>query len=108
MDNPEEIAYQVLIDKYLADNAKFKQGSVVYFEHMVHKNNQQHIKLSVGIVTEISLRKRLVERGEHSYETHDIVYDIVSPKGLFKSVGECKVISASEFIYREYLKQQPR
>lgn len=108
MDNSEEVAYQVLEDKYLCDNAKFKQSSVVYFEHVVHKDNQQRIKLSVGIVTEINLRKRMVDRGEHSYVTHDIVYDIISPKGLYKSVGECKIMSASSFIYREYLKNQPR
>lgn len=108
MDNPEENAYQVLEDKYIADNAKFKQGSVVYFEYVAVKDNQQRLKTSIGIVTEIGLRKRMVDRGEHSYETHDIVYDIISPKSIFKAVSECKIMSASAFIYREYLKNQPR
>lgn len=102
MDNPEEVAYQVLETKYVIDNAKFKQGSVVYFEHTIG----QRVKTSVGIVTEVLLRKRTVSRRKKSYITHDIVYNIVSPKGTFTSISECKICSASEYIFREYLKNQ--
>ena len=106
MDNPEEVAYQVLETKYVMDNAKFKQGSVVYFEYVVKDNNQQRLKTSIGIVTEISLRKRIVNKENYSYITHDIVYNIISPKGTFTSISECKICSASEYIFREYLKNQ--
>ena len=106
MDNPEEIAYRVLEHVYIINNAKFKQGSVVYFEYVFKDNNQQKLKTSVGIVTEISLRKRTVDKENYSYITHDIVYNIVSPKGTFENITECKITSASEFIFREYLKNQ--
>ena len=106
MDNHEEVAYQVLETKYIIDNAKFKQGSVVYFEYVVKDNNQQRLKTSIGIVTEVCLRKRTVDKENYSYITHDIVYNIVSPKGTFENITECKITSASEFIFREYLKNQ--
>lgn len=106
MDNPEEVAYRVLEHVYIIDNAKFKQGSVVYFEYVFKDNNQQKLKTSVGIVTEVSLRKRIVNKENYSYTTHDIVYNIVSPKGTFTSISECKICSASEYIFREYLKNQ--
>lgn len=102
MDNREEVAYQVLETKYVIDNAKFKQGSVVYFEHTVG----QRVKTSVGIVTEVLLRKRTVSRRKKSYITYDIAYNIVSPKGTFENITECKITSASEFIFREYLKNK--
>ena len=102
MDNPEDVAYQVLETKYVMDNAKFKQGAVVYFEHTAG----QRVKTSVGIVTEILLRKRNVERINKSYVTHDITYNIISPKGTFENISECKMTSASEFIFREYLKNK--
>ena len=106
MDNPEEVAYQVLETKYVMDNAKFKQGSVVYFEYVAKETNQQKLKTSVGIVTEVCLRKRTVNKENYSYTAHDIVYNIVSPKGTFTSISECKICSASEYIFREYLKNQ--
>lgn len=105
MDNIEENAYQALEDKYLEDNAKFKKGDIVYYEYSYTKNNQQKLGVSIGIITDRQLSKRTVSRGDKSYVTHDIVYNIIHPRGTIV-VTECKCTSVSAYIYREYLKNR--
>lgn len=116
MDNPEEVYYQSLEDQYLQECAKFSEGDVVYFEH---KNEQdittcmgtvtdKSIKTSVGIVVDRSIKKISRPDSKNNDYLSIICYDILTPKGLFESISECKITSASKFIFREYLKKQPR
>ena len=72
MDNPEEARYECLEEQYLIENAKFKVGNIVYFEHTVE-------------------------------DKHKMCIDIVTPVELCESISECKLCSASDFIYREYI-----
>ena len=116
MDNPEELYYQSLEDQYLQECAKFSEGDVVYFEH---KNEQdittcmgtvtdKSIKTSVGIIVDKAVKKIVKSTTNGETRLSIICYDIVTPKGLFESISECKITSASKFIFREYLKKQPR
>ena len=99
MDNPEEVYYNDLEEQYLAENAKFKAGDVVYFEHKV---DDKH-RMCVGIITKYGIKNyiRHTSRGESRFT--GIVYDIITPIELVESVAECKITSASDFIYREYI-----
>lgn len=99
MDNAEECYYTNLEEQYLAENAKFKAGDVVYFEHNV---DDKH-RMCVGVITKYGIKTyiRNTSKGESRFS--GIVYDIVTPIELVESVAECKVTSASEFIYREHI-----
>lgn len=116
MDNPEELYYESLEEQYLQECSKFNTGDVVYFEH---KNEQdistcmgtitdKSIKVSIGIIVDKSIKKIIKSTIHGESRLSIICYDIITPKGMFENISECKITSASQFIFREYLKQQPR
>jgi hypothetical protein len=99
MDNPEEVYYNDLEEQYLAENAKFKVGDVVYFEHNV---DDKH-RMCVGIITRYDIKTYIRNTSKGESRFIGIVYDIVTPIELVYSVAECKITSAREFIYREHI-----
>ena len=105
MDNVADIEYQIIEEKYLNDVAKFNKGDVVYYEYTYTKNNQQKLGLSVGIVHErLLLRTPIVRNGKHD-SIMVIGYKIINPRGIV-TITEPKITSASEYIFREYLKHR--
>lgn len=99
MDNPEEVYYNDLEEQYLAENAKFKAGDVVYFEHKV---DDKH-RMCLGVITKYGIKNYIRHTSKGEYKFTGIVYDIVTPTELCESISECNITSASEFIYREYI-----
>lgn len=100
MDNPEEIYYNSLEEQYVNECAKFNVGDVVYFEHKVNDKTV----MVVGIVLDRGA-KTFVRCGlEKETRFTAIVYDIITPNERCESISECKICSASEFIFKEYLK----
>ena len=106
MDNPEEVYYESLEEQYLQECSKFNTGNVVYFEHKSEQDKS--IKTSVGIIVDKSIKKIIKSTIHGESRLSIICYDIITPKGMFENISECKITSASKFIFREYLKQQPR
>lgn len=105
MDNKTDIEYQIIEEHYLNDTAKFNKGDVVYFEYSYTKDNQQRLGMSIGIVHErLILHIHIVRNGKHD-SIMVIGYKIINPKGII-TVTEPKVTSASEYIFREYLKNK--
>ena len=105
MDTPQELYYDSVEEQYLQECAKFKKGDVVYFEYTDEKdeNNPNHTSVSIGVITKASVKKQLRNFSKKEYVSTIICYDIVSPINLYEDVSECKITSASEFIYREYI-----
>lgn len=115
MDNPEELYYQSLEEQYLQECSKFNIGDVVYFEH----NNEQDIttcmgtitdksiKTSVGIIVDKSIKKIIKSTNNGETCLNVICYNILTSKSMFENISECKICSASQFIFREYLKNKP-
>lgn len=99
MDNPEEVYYNSLEEQYLAENAKFKDSDVVYFEH----NIDDKCRMVIGVITKCGIKTYIRNTSKGETRFIGIVYDIITPIGLVESVAECKITSASEFIYREYI-----
>lgn len=99
MDNAEEVYYNSLEEQYINECAKFNIGDVVYFEH---KTNDKNI-MAVGIVFNRGV-KTFVRCGlEKETKFTAIVYDIITPNEMYDSISECKMTSASEYIYREFI-----
>lgn len=105
MDNAADIEYQIIEEKYLNDVAKFNKGDVVYYEYTYTKNNQQRIGLSIGIIHERLLLRTPVVRKDKQESIMVIGYKIINPKGII-TITEPKITSASEYIFREYLKNR--
>lgn len=99
MDNPEEVRYECLEEQYLKECAKFKVGEIVYFEHTVEDKH----KMCIGVITKCGIKQYNRYSSSGTYKFTGIVYDIVTPIELCESVSECKITSASDFIYREYI-----
>ena len=99
MDNPEEVYYNSLEEQYINECAKFDIGDVVYFEHKVNDK----IIMAVGIVLYRGA-KTFVRCGlEQETRFTAIVYDIITPNERCECISECKIMSASKYIYREFI-----
>lgn len=98
MDNPEEVYYNDLEEQYLKECSKFKVGDIVYFEHIIEDKH----KMCIGIITKYGIKTYIRYTTKGEYKFTGIVYDIITPTELCESVSECNVISASEYIYREF------
>ena len=104
MDNPEEIYYNNLEEQYVNECAKFNFGDVVYFEHKVNDKNV----MAIGIVLDRGV-KTFVRCGlEKEARFTAIVYDIITPNEKCEGISECKITSASEYIYREFISNNNR
>lgn len=105
MDNLADIEYQIIEEKYLNDNAKFNKGDVVYYEYVYNKNNQQKLGLSIGIAHERLLLRNPIVRNGKPDSIMVVGYRIINPRGII-TITEPKITSASEYIFREYLKHK--
>lgn len=104
MDNPEEIYYNNLEEQYVNECAKFNIGDIVCFEHKVNDKTV----MAIGIVLDRGA-KTFVRCGlEKETRFTAIVYDIITPNERCKSISECKITSASEYIYREFISNNNR
>ena len=104
MDNPEEIYYNNLEEQYINECAKFNIGDVVYFEHKV---NDKTI-MAVGIVLDRGVKTFVRCSLEKETRFTAIVYDIITPNEKCECISECKITSASEYIYREFISNNNR
>ena len=104
MDNPEEARYECLEEQYLIENAKFKVGDIVYFEHTVEDKH----RMCIGVITKCGIKTCIRNNSNGEYRYTIIVYDIVTPIELCEGISECKICSASDFIYREYIYNSSR
>lgn len=104
MDDNYDVTYDALLEKYLADTAKFNKGDVVYFEYSYTKDNQQKLATSVGIITRRYLVKVERIRNKKPYAFYSVRYDIAYPYGTAKDISHGHICSASEYIFREYMK----
>ena len=105
MDNPEELYYQSLEEQYVQECAKFNIKDVVYFEH---KDDDLPAKTSVGVIIDRGIKKIFKSTFDKESVLSVICYDIITPHKTFRNISECKICSASEFIYHEYLRNQAR
>lgn len=105
MDNPEELNYQELEQKYLDEYAEFNKGDSVYFEYTAEDGL---LMMEIGIILSKNLvyKTRIGRNGEYTYTV--IVYDIVTPTNVHKGISECHITSAGKYIFREYLKNNSR
>lgn len=106
MDNPEELYYQELEQKYLDECAEFKKGDSVYFEYT--DDSKGLVVMEIGIILSKNLiyKTRTSKNGEYTYTV--IVYDIVTPTNVHKGISECKITSVGKYIFREYLNNNSR
>lgn len=104
MDNPEEVYYNDLEEQYLNECSKFNNGDVVCFEHKVNDKNV----ISIGIVLNRGVKTFVKSSTEKDSKFTAIVYDIITPTELCKSVSECKITSASKYIYSQYISNTSR
>ena len=98
MDNPEELVYQLIEENYLKDVARFNKGDIVYYKPYVNST-----EMSIGIVHEVKLMRSPVIRNGKEDSIMVIRYDILNPKGII-NIPENRMCSASEWIFREFLK----
>ena len=105
MDNNLELYYESLEEQYVQECAKFNVGDVVYFEH---KDDDLPAKTSVGVIIDRGTKKIFKSTSNKENVLVVICYDIITPHRTFKNISECKICSASEFIYHEYLRNQAR
>lgn len=106
MDNVLELYYDSLEEQYLRECAKFNVGDVVYFEYK--ETEGISADTSVGVIIDRGTKKIFKSTANKESVLVVICYDIITPHRTFKSISECKICSASEFIYHEYLKNQAR
>lgn len=106
MDNPEELYYESLEEQYVRECGKFNVGDVVYFEYK--ETEGISADTSVGVIIDRGIKKIFKSTNNKESVLVVICYDIITPHKTFKSISECKICSASEFIYHEYLRNQAR
>ena len=98
MDDRTDIEYSIIEEKYINDCARYNIGDVVYYE------NDEHT-MTIGIIHERLLVRKPIIRNKKNDELIVIAYKIINPKGIVL-ITEPHITSASQYIFREYLKHK--
>lgn len=104
MDNPEEVYYNDLEEQYLNECSKFNIGDAVYFEQLINNKYQ----MCIGIVVTRGVKTYIRNTSLGEYKFTGIVYDIITPTELCRFVSECNIVSASEYIHRQFIYNHKR
>lgn len=96
MDNNADLESVIAEEAYLEQYAKFKKGDIVYYQPFNSK------EMYIGIIREPRIIHTNITRNGKKRIILTIGYRILSPKNVV-TVSECRITSASEWIFREYL-----